>query len=133
MLDYENDLRKTLAKMKVVVDGLDKLKLEKEEMREAIKKFLKIHDLDEYEIKDTEKQLWRLTITQSERRSVDYDELEKLLSEEQLEDVVTISPSERLNIKPVKAYKKKNGKPAPKAPRANVKDVINKQLGEDNA
>jgi len=131
MLDYENDLKSALTKLKTIMTKLDELQLEKDEIRDAVKKFLKMHELDEYETKDTKGQLWRLGITQSERRSINYDELEKLLTEEQLEDVIVMSPSERLNTKPVKSYKKKNGKKAPKAPRANtVKEIIGKQLGD---
>jgi len=130
MLEYESDLKSTLADLKIVMDELDKLKMQKDEIRDAVRKFLKMHELDEFETKDTDGQLWRLGITNSERRSVNYDALGEMLTEEQLDEVIVISPSERLNTKLVKSYKKKNGKKAPRAPRANVKGIINKQLGD---
>jgi hypothetical protein len=130
MLEYESDLKSTLADLKIVMDELDKLKMQKDEIRDAVRKFLKMHELDEFETKDTDGQLWRLGITNSERRSVNYDALGEMLTEEQLDEVIVISPSERLNTKPVKSYKKKNGKKAPRAPRANVMKNIENKLGD---
>ena len=130
MLEYESDLKSTLADLKIVMDELDKLKMQKDEIRDAVRKFLKMHELDEFETKDTDGQLWRLGITNSERRSVNYDALGEMLTEEQLDEVIVISPSERLNTKPVKSYKKKNGKKALRAPRANVERIIAKELGD---
>jgi hypothetical protein len=129
MLEYENDLKSTLADLKIVMDKLNKLEMQKDEIRDAVRKFLKMHELDEFETKDSDGQLWRLGITNSERRSVNYDALGEMLTEEQLDEVIGISPSERLNTKPVKSYKK-NGKKAPRAPKANIKEIIHKQLGD---
>lgn len=123
MLKYEADLKIALSKLKIIIHNLDKLKLEKDEIRDAVRKFLKMHELDDFETKDNNDQLWRLGIAISERRSINYDVLEKLLTKKQLDDVIVTTPAERLTTKPVKSYKKKNISNAPRAPRANVKKL----------
>lgn len=124
---YEDDLKATLTKLGVVLKELDKLEIQKDEFRNAIKKFIKMNKIEEIDIFDTtNQQLWRLGISMRSRKSVNYELLEEYLSDADYKSVVTITESEFLTSKKVK--KRKTTKSKPKAP--STKTIIKNNINE---
>jgi hypothetical protein len=125
MLKYEEDLKATLSRLKTVSDQISSLNFEKEEIRDAIRKFLKMHELAEFETKDANGRLWRLAVSYSERRSVNYDLLSELLLEDQYKNVVNVCEIEKLETRQVKSYKRKDDSPtAPRAAKLHPSEVV---------
>lgn len=129
---YEDDLKSTLTKFGEVLEKLDKLNMQKDEIRIAIKNFIKINKIEEIDILDTVNQLWRIGISMRSRKSVDYELLEEYLNDVDYESVVTIKESEFLTSKKVKKRKTKKDKPKAPSVRATIKNDVNNYLKEQN-
>lgn len=129
---YEDDLKSTLTKFGEVLEKLDKLNMQKDEIRIAIKNFIKINKIEEIDILDTVNQLWRIGISMRSRKSVDYELLEEYLNDVDYKSVVTIKESEFLTSKKVKKRKTKKDKPKAPSVRATTKNDVNNYLKEQN-
>jgi len=115
-LQYLDDLMKNLTTLGEIEESLTKLNQKKDIIREKIRNWLILHGINEYETFDSGgDKLWRLTLKGASRKSANIEMLEQLLSQEDFNDVVSISEYDVLKIQPVKSRSKK--KSAPKANR----------------
>ncbi len=116
---YEENLKEALTNLGKIEDELTKLNIQKDEIRDQIKKWMEINNLTEYESTDSENaKLWRLTKSTVSRRSVNYDLLQEHLDADAYNIVVSQSESNVFKCQPVKSRKKKNN--IPDAPASNV-------------
>lgn len=111
---YENELKMTLSKFGTILDKIDVLEMQKDEIRDGIRKFIEMNNIDEVDIRDTHNQLWRLGISLRSRKSVNCDLLKEYLTKKEYTNTITIKESEFLTSKRVKQRKKAK----PKAPSA---------------
>lgn len=131
---YEDDLKKTLTKFNDILDKLDVLDMQKDEIREGIREFIRINKIEEVDIRDTNNQLWRIGISTRSRKSINHELLEQYLDDDALSKIITESENECLTAKRVKQRKKKA---RPKAPsmvpiEKQSQTVLKEYLKENN-
>lgn len=116
---YEENLKEALSKLGEIEDELTRLNIQKDELRDQIKKWMEINNLTSYETTDSkETKLWRMTTSVISRRSINYDLLQEHLDDETYNIVVSNNESSVFKCQPVKSRKKKDS--IPNAPKANV-------------
>jgi hypothetical protein len=117
-LQYVEELMNQLTELGKVEKQLTKAKQQKDIIREKVRNWLDMHNLDEYETFDSKgNELWRMTIKSTSRKSAKIDVLENLLSEELFNEAVSIVEYNVFKIQPVK-NKKSKSKSKPRAPKA---------------
>ena len=115
-LPYIEDLRQALSTLGEVENKLLICRNEKELLREKVRMWLDMTNLREFEIMDSDDlKLWRMTITESSRRSADFDYIEQTLTPTQYDEAINITEIETFKCQTVKIPKKKNVKRAPQA------------------
>ncbi len=110
-LYYEDQMRDSLSKLKVIEDQLTILTSQKELLREQLKKWLEVNNLTEYDGFDSDNsQLWRLQTISSTRRSANFDYIETVLEPLQLKEAIKYTESSTFRCTKVKVLKSKTQK-----------------------
>lgn len=110
-LQFLSELKLALKNYGDVDDEMVLLKIKKDDIRNNIKSWAKMHNIIEYETLDiTEKALWRLQFIKSIRRDVDHDYLETILTPTQLEFAYKKTEVESFKCSKVKARKNQSTK-----------------------
>jgi len=105
---FLDDLKLALKNYGDINSEIDTLKLKSEGLKDKIQTWFEFYNINEFETTDiTENTLWRLTITNSTRKTVNHDYLESVLSPEILNKVYKISPIKTFKCSKVKSRKKK--------------------------
>ncbi|RLA78151.1 MAG: hypothetical protein DRG78_15785 [Epsilonproteobacteria bacterium] len=102
-LEYEDILKEKLSKLRKLETQLKDLASNKEEVRAQIKKWLELAELREHEVDDTDGYPWKLSISNSSRRSIsDWNELALLISEEEWNKLVKVTSTTTFRANRVK-------------------------------
>jgi hypothetical protein len=110
-LQFLSELKLALKNYGDVDDEMVLLKIKKDDIKNNIKSWAKMHNIIEYETLDiTEKALWRLQFIKSIRREVDHDYLETILTPTQLEFVYKKTEIESFKCGKVKTRKNQSTK-----------------------
>ena len=119
-LPYLEDLKRALVQLGEVEEKLSVVSNQKTILREKIKAWMDMNNLREFETLDmSNNKLWRMSITDTSRRSADYDYLESILTPVQLQNAINITESEVFKCQSVKSSKNKR-KTAPAIPKARI-------------
>lgn len=120
-LIYLDALKLKLTEFGKVEDELSRLSVMKEELRDQVRKWLDINELTEYETLDgNDGRLWRLSVTQSSRNTVNVEALKAKVTEAEFNELVSKTEFEVFKCQLVKTRKKSSSAhKAPKAPRGN--------------
>jgi len=115
-LNFIESLKSALDRLETVEDDMDKLKLEKDELRAKIHKWMEMHGLTTFESYNTDKsRLWKIDVSQRKRVNVNKDILAQRVSKDDYEEIVTESEYEVFTCKKIKQSKQsKQGTVAPK-------------------
>jgi len=106
-LKFLNDLKTALKNYGDLDDEISPLKLKKDEINKKIREWINMHSITEFETLDiTDKTLWRMSITKSERKDVNHEYLQSILSQEQLNNVYKRTTVETFKCSRVKSYKR---------------------------
>jgi hypothetical protein len=116
---YLEELEKAVRKYDGIIDEYKKLEDTITEIKNGVREWLKINELEEFMISVNGKH-YKMNLSPQSRKSTNYDYLLEVLTNEQFEQAVTYTESERLTFGPVRAKTGKNGKSTkpPKAPIA---------------
>jgi len=110
-LNYVSDLKIALKNFGDIDEELTILKLKRDEIKENIKKWVKLNNIEQYETLDiSEKNLWRLTLSTMTRKDINYTYLEEILTPEQLEIACKYVSYESFKCSKVKSRKKQSTK-----------------------
>jgi len=102
-LEYEDILKEKLSKLRGVQLQLDELNKSKDEIRAQAKKWLELAQLREHSLEDSDGFPWRLSLTDSERRSVaDWDKLSLLITDDEYASVVKLTDLTTFRVSRVK-------------------------------
>lgn len=102
-LYYYDQFVNALTKYSEIIDKIDKLTSEKEKIRNQIKEWLRINELEEYKGLDLNEQLWKIETQKRKSKSInDWNILYKLLEENNSIHLVQEKESDSFVIKRVK-------------------------------
>lgn len=121
-LNFIDSLKSALDRLETVTENIDKLTLEKDELRGKIRKWMDMHHLTEFEsYNSTKTRLWQIEISKRKRQNVDKELLRANVPEDLYNQIITEAEFEFFQIKPVKKSKaSKSSSSAPAAPKGTV-------------
>lgn len=114
---YHDSLIAAITKYHNINEKHKTLAQEVKEIKNGIREWLKINDKQEYEVV-VEDTIYRMSLTPTVSRSVDYTILEEMLTPDQYNEIVSEKETERLNVGPVRETKQPRKKKT-KAPKAS--------------
>jgi len=116
-LNFIESLKTALDRLDTVMSDMDKLSLEKDELRGKVRKWLDMHGLEDFESYNTDKtKLWQMVIAQRKRSNVDKKLLATSVTQSVYDEIVTEAEYEVFSVKKIKQSKhaKSGGAKAPK-------------------
>lgn len=117
---YEDGLKQALSSLGQIEKELTRLNIQKDELRDKIRKWMEINELKEHDSVDSNgDKLWRVTISVARRKSVNYDVLREKVTPDDFDEIVSHGEYTTFKCQQVKS-KKKSGGSAPSAPKANA-------------
>lgn len=98
-LKYEDDLKKYLAKLYEIKSILKPLEAEEEKIKEQIKKWADLNNLEKHSCKDIKDHVWIIGKTKMSRKNIkDWKLLESILQESEKALIIKESVSETYRI-----------------------------------
>jgi len=103
---YLDNLKQVLTILGEIQDEITILKYREKEIREKIGEWLSANNIKDFETLDsTNKSLWRISIINSTKQSLDSERIKQLLTEDQLKEVLKFQEVESLRCVRVKDSK----------------------------
>lgn len=82
MRPFEDELQQQLTRLGTLQDQVDVLSEQIDGIKESIKTWMALNELEDYSVRDTNQVPWKIKISKYNRSSVDTDKLINLISEE---------------------------------------------------
>lgn len=119
MYPYEDDLKYNLSNLGKIQDQINELQKQVDNIKNNIKTWMTMCELKDFQIEDTDSQLWKLSISSASRSNVNKDILPVFLNKEQLDKVINISNYTVFKCNRVRTFNSNSS--TPKAPQQNYK------------
>lgn len=106
---YTEDLKKHLAEYGKILKRMKQDEKRKNELKDSFKKWLKINDLSDIVVRDTDNTSWSVILGSRTKNNLDRDKLKQILSEEKLKECYTSKEENFFYCQPLDESSKTKG------------------------